>query len=423
MAYFFAGYLFDPDTGLTYGLQRVALQPKERALLALLLQAGGAVVSKDVVAKQVWQDAAVSDESISRVVYRVRLAMQAVGGPPVVGTVYNSGFRLAAAVQWQPALRDGLVAPPRSDWYLVAGREWLARPAPAAAHLAHQALEAAVARTPESAPAWAALAELAFWQIVRGQKSPLSVVVRALDASERCLARDARCAPGRALRGWFRAMVMGDWDAGLADLHAAWACDCHHWLVCHLRADVLQATQAHESALEMAFAAHGLNPYNADSAAGVARQLLYAGQADAAWNAAHGATERFPAEPTVWETAALILSANGLWADAVVATDRALACASKMVPVNISQQFQRAFAVLQHDGSEENFANARSLAAIDCPPDCLARVWVLLALNQPLPAHAWLQDARQVRCPDFFTVRDDPRLRPWREWLPDLWLR
>ena len=110
-------------------------------------------------------------------------------------------------------------------------------------------------------------------------------------------------------------------------------------------------------------------------------------------------------------------------ADAVVATDRALACASKMVPVNISQQFQRAFAVLQHDGSEENFANARSLAAIDCPPDCLARVWVLLALNQPLPAHAWLQDARQVRCPDFFTVRDDPRLRPWREWLPDLWLR
>jgi len=423
MAYFFAGYLFDPDSGLTYGGQKIALQPKERALLALLLKSGGAVVSKNVVAQQVWQDGAVSDESISRVVYRVRLAMQAAGGPPVVGTVYNSGFRLAAPAHWQPGTSDGGGAPVQPDWYVVAGREWLARPAPADADLARHALEAAVVRTPESAPAWAALAELAFWQIAREQQAPLMVVVRALTACERCLERDARCAAGRALRGWFRAMVMGDWDAGLADLHAAWACDRHHWLVCHLLADVLQATRAHASALEMACAAHGLNPYNANSATGVARQLLYAGQADAAWSAACGATERFPSEPAVWETAAQVLSANGLWAEALVASDRALACTSTAAAIPIAQQFQRVFAALQYDASDANFAKARALAAIECPPHCLARVWVLLALNQPSSAYVWLQSARQIRCPGFFSVRDDPRLAPWKAWLPALWLR
>ena len=85
MRFKFANYTFDSNTGLRYCGQAVHLPPKEKGLLELLLTERGQVVRKDVLIEKVWAGTDVSDESISRTVYRLRVAMQSSGGPEVVG--------------------------------------------------------------------------------------------------------------------------------------------------------------------------------------------------------------------------------------------------------------------------------------------------------------------------------------------------
>jgi DNA-binding response OmpR family regulator len=79
--YKFANYTFDAHAGLVFEGRPVHLPPKEKGLLHALLVARGQIVRKEDLMVKVWGTHETSDESISRTVYRLRVAMQAAAGP------------------------------------------------------------------------------------------------------------------------------------------------------------------------------------------------------------------------------------------------------------------------------------------------------------------------------------------------------
>ncbi len=90
---------FDDVTAEVYiGTSRVALAPKEYALLRVLWQRTGQVCSKECLAPAVWPEyqGIVSDASIESAVSRLRRKLAAAGGRRAwVQTVPRQGYRLA----------------------------------------------------------------------------------------------------------------------------------------------------------------------------------------------------------------------------------------------------------------------------------------------------------------------------------------
>ena len=290
MAYIFAGYKFDHETGLKFGAKEIALPPKERALLHFLLRANGKTVSKDDVVRDVWRGGIASDESISRAVYRLRLAMQAAGGPPVVNTVYNGGFRISAVIQERMREPGASVAelmlarqPHRVLPMIISGREFAARLSPQDLSSALRAANAAALLDPDYVPAWIAIAEFHVLQAIRGALAPRLAGQLALAAAQRALDLNPDCGPALAISGWVWAMVEGDLLRGREQLDIALRQDSEYWGIYLLRAWVMQAMQLHEEAIAMARLAGTFNPQSLFVAAALPQYLMYAGQTEQAF--------------------------------------------------------------------------------------------------------------------------------------------
>lgn len=149
VAYAFAGFTFDPASGLERGGRRIPLAPTEARLLAVLLEAGGRVVTKDELAWRVWRGGAASDNSISRAVCAVRRALRAGSDEMIVETIYSSGFRIAVPLHRAYAPLRGPASTvathhPAAVAYLRAARELLRNGGPTDVEGAAVQLERAV---------------------------------------------------------------------------------------------------------------------------------------------------------------------------------------------------------------------------------------------------------------------------------------
>lgn len=76
----------------TRGGRRLALSPKEFAVLEVLLQADGAVVSSEELLERVWDEAA--DPFTTTVKQTVRRLRVKLGEPPFILTVAQAGYRV-----------------------------------------------------------------------------------------------------------------------------------------------------------------------------------------------------------------------------------------------------------------------------------------------------------------------------------------
>ena len=417
MAFLFAGYHFDRETGLTFGTRTIQLPPKERDLLYFLLCANGKVVSKDDVVRVVWRGGFASDESISRAVYRLRLAMQTAGGPPVVSTIYSGGFRITATVQKSPAAQgssvNALLQSQRASLtlpLLITAREFAARHTP---HDSAMALQAAIQATeldPEYGSAWVALAELHVQQAWRYFSPALDAANRARKAADQALSRDARCGPAMAVQGWVRALIGAESDLGLSDLEAAVEMDSDYapsWL---LQAAALQSVGKHFAAIEAAQAALRCNAHCARALAALPLCLLYAGQADAALENAQAALARTPHLASLQSAMSLICSSQDRHPQALNHAQRAL----ELSPFCILAQAQLAYALArsgQTDGAKKLLATLTAPGVLE-PSASLAPVY--LALGDTDTAMRKLQHAKAQRQPQLWAMRFDPRLRPLR---------
>lgn len=96
----FGDLRLEPDESLWRGPSRVPLPPKEAALLRLLAEARGRVISKDEIFDRIWPGEPVGEASITRCVRGLRVALGEGGRRGgTIETLHGRGYRLASAVR------------------------------------------------------------------------------------------------------------------------------------------------------------------------------------------------------------------------------------------------------------------------------------------------------------------------------------
>ncbi|MFO1338290.1 MAG: winged helix-turn-helix domain-containing protein [Burkholderiaceae bacterium] len=248
-----------PDAALTLdeagfpavGGRPMDLPPKERAVLALLLQRRPAVVSKNDFAAVAWAGQAMSDESLARCVSRLRRVLAPLG--LAIESVYGTGYRLeetataTATTASHPRLSGATHAQPATvDAYLHA-RQLAQQRTPAAVGRAIELLRALIQREPGYTPARVALAESLAAAIGWGQLPTDTAVAEGLQVLDEAGALDPATPGLYGARGTL--------------LDMAWRFD--------------EAALAHQQALHL-----GAN--DPDTLLVHARHLLFTGQADRA---------------------------------------------------------------------------------------------------------------------------------------------
>jgi adenylate cyclase len=94
----FEGYMLDLRRGsLHAGDREVELRPKSFEMLRYLVENAGRLISKDELIKAVWQNATVTDESLTRCVSDVRLAL-GDADQRIIKTLLRRGYLFASPV-------------------------------------------------------------------------------------------------------------------------------------------------------------------------------------------------------------------------------------------------------------------------------------------------------------------------------------
>lgn len=93
----FDRYQLDPTQGLMRGEQEVRLTPKSLAVLALLTERAGQVVTKDELFETVWADTAVTDSALATCIQEIRHALDDdARRPRFIETLHRRGYRFIA---------------------------------------------------------------------------------------------------------------------------------------------------------------------------------------------------------------------------------------------------------------------------------------------------------------------------------------
>ena len=127
----FPPYRVDARSGrLWRGSQAVRLRPKAWELLRYLVERPGALVTKDELHAAIWGDTVVSDDTLSRTLAELRVALQDdARSPRIIETVHRRGFRFIAKVHGPPesdpavAVSDAPARMPEAGTATLVGRE------------------------------------------------------------------------------------------------------------------------------------------------------------------------------------------------------------------------------------------------------------------------------------------------------------
>lgn len=412
VAYEFAGFRFDALRGLDFDARRIHLTPKESAALETLLRAGGRLVTKDELVRGVWDTATASDASITRVMYRIRVALGHVSREEIVETVYGAGYRMAVPVVARVVGDRNSAAATATAVAesVVTARELMGRRSPADLVGAIGVLEQALALDSTYVPAWTLLAEVERFRVERGLVPPRDGAAQILAATDRALALDPTSTAAHAIRGWSRAFVDHAWDEGLAELDQAIALG-PTWLAHALRAEVRSARGRHADALADYEAVDRLHPASILALARRGLTLCFAGRTREALERLRAAAAQFPTIDGVQGSHSIVASVAGFHDEAIAAGRRAAAHAT--APIMLT-----ALASALARAGQAHHAEARALVAsleaapVGPPPSLMASVY--LALGERDRAIAELRRARRDGCVWLASVADDPRLAPLR---------
>lgn len=173
----FGPYTFDAKARqLRREDELVPLGHREADLLTVLLVRAGTIVTKDDLARLVWSDVAVTDNSVEQAVSGLRRALDPASGRRYIETRARQGYRFAAPVTEVPrresdAVLDALLAPHRA-W--LDGRRALETLDPAEIHRARAVFTQVVGEAPALAPARVGLANACALQfeMTRADRDP-----------------------------------------------------------------------------------------------------------------------------------------------------------------------------------------------------------------------------------------------------------
>ena len=412
MQFKFANYTFDAHAGLSFDGQPVHLPPKEKGLLQLLLGARGQVVRKDDLVAKVWGSSDASDESISRAVYRLRVAMQSSGGPEVVETVYNSGFRVTVPIRISSMEESSSLnsitrsSRPNAVAALISAREFIARRSAADIEAAANAARMAISVDPGFAAAWSTLAEIRVFQATRSLRPPREAGWLAKEAAHAALEIDPDSASALAIRGWVRVLIDQDHRRGLEDVDRAIAHDPDYWVASLLRGWVLQAAGRHAESVDMMRRALDLNSVGHSVNSILALYLMYAGSLDEALEVAYELAKRFPTIDNAQGIASIVCSVHGLHEEAIAFGHRAMELAPH-TPI-MQTPLASALAMAGQHADARRVLAAIEVSKLPLPSASMASIY--LALGERERAVEKLIDASERGVPQFAWTRDDPRL-------------
>ena len=412
----FANYTFDAHAGLVYDSQPVHLPPKEKGLLQALLAARGQIVRKEDLMVKVWGTAETSDESISRTVYRLRVAMQTSGGPEVVETVYNSGFRVIVPVREVTMKESSSLNSrthsmrPNASAALISAREFLARQSVADIDAAASAVRLAISLDPTFSAAWATLAEIRIFQAIRSLRSPREAGWLAKEAAQTALNIDPQSASALSILGWVRVMIDQDCERGMDDLDRAVTIDPDYWVANMLRGWAMQAAGRHDEAVHMMRRALELNSVSHAVNSILAQYLMFAGKKAEALEVSVILAKQFITVDNSQAIASVLASLNGLHDEAVAYGWKAMELAPHTPIMHTPLAYALAYAG-RHDEARK-VLTAIEESSLPQPTAALAPVH--LALGDRGRAIVLLQDAYERGVPQFASTRDDPRLASLR---------
>lgn len=104
---------------LSRGGEVIPLAPHQFDLLHLLVARAGEILSKDLLLEAVWNDVAVTDNSLAKAVSRLRAVLEESAGQPYIKAQKGRGYRFAADVvkvhrRERDEMLDALLAPHRA---------------------------------------------------------------------------------------------------------------------------------------------------------------------------------------------------------------------------------------------------------------------------------------------------------------------
>lgn len=412
----FGGFNYSYHGGLQRDGRQIHLGPQARQLLELLLESGGGVVSKSMIAARLWPDRPASDDSIDRCAYLLRKPLRDAGGGDIIATAYGRGLSLRAEVEevgpeTEPASH---AEPPPSSrilelWqtaYELAGnrtRDGFAR--------AQAAIAAAAELDPASPPIWALSADIAIGRVLRGFLTPAQAAAMIEDAAGRALALAPDYAPALAALGFGRGLLLRRGAEGLELLDRAVAADPRYGKArvyrCWLRADFDRLDAA------LADIEEGLRESPLDQAllSLQAWLALCRGNRDLAVELSRRGLALRPDAGTLHLVISIIESLAGRHEAAVIAARRGVASSPGDPFVLTVLAFAEARAGRSAE-ADETLASAFGYDGVSPPPSFLAPA--LLALGRREEAIGLLERARAEGCPWFAFAAYDPRLEPLR---------
>jgi len=412
----FSGFTYSAEGGLQRDGARIHLGPQARQLLELLLDAPGALVTKNEIAARLWPNRTASDDSIDRCAYLLRKPLREAGGEDLIATAYGRGLALRATVEIVDLAAGELarLAPSNEPhildlWqtaYELAGdrtREGFAR--------AQEAIASAAQLDPANPSVWSLAADIAAGRVARGFLRPAEAAAMIEDFAGRALAAARHHTPARAVFGWARGALQGRISEGLALLDQSVANDPLYGKARVYRSWLLAAADRLDEGLTDCEEGLVNSPHDQALLSLRAWLILCAGDLERARRYARDGLDLRPDAGTLHLVVSIASSLQGFHEQAVSAARRAVASS----PDDPLQLTVLAYVLARAGAGDEAEALIDGLiehAELYAPPCFLGAAY--FALGKRPQALDAIRRGVAEGCPWSSFVRVDPRLASLR---------
>ncbi len=412
----FGPFRLKAGVGLWRHDHEIQLPPKEMALLELLVQSQGEVVTHKAIYNHLWPRQSIGYHSIVRCVYSLRKALRPEGRE-YIKTVSKRGYQLTVPVenvvqqQHRSALESSIQTKPLAYAHFQKGLACVSHSGPDSLENALHWFRKSIQIDPDFAAAHSAVAEVSMYQCYRGFIHPQEGLRVGLDACNAALRSDPDIVQALSLRGWFEALQMGEMERGIKSVEHARRLDPEYSRAYAFLALIHRAQGDMEAAMEYSARAVELDPHSLFNSYAHAFTLFLAGRVAEALQFERQVLENHPGDDLAHGYMSVFLASLGERRQALDFAFSALRL-GKNIPAMWGFMAWSLAVCGETEEAGRLVEEAYSAHLPRCPRPIIAPA--LVALGKPDQALSLLSEARKEQCPWFFGARVDPRLEDLR---------
>ena len=419
----FGPFRLKVGAGLWRNEQEIRLPPKEKALLELLVQSQGEVVTHELIYENLWPRQSIGFDSIARCVYSLRKALQPEGRE-YIKTVTRQGYQLTVPVdspaqqKCRSALESSIQTKPLPYAHFLRGLACINHSDPDSLERALHWFKKSIQLDEDFAAAHSAVAEVSMYQSYRGFIHPQEGLRVGLDACNSALRSDPDIVQALSLRGWFEALQMGEMERGVKSVEHALRLDPEYSRTHAYQALIYRAQGDLEAAMEASARAVELDPHSLFNCYTHAFTLFLAGHVAEALQFGRQVLENNPDSDLAHGYMSIFLASLGQRHEALDFALKALSLAGN-IPALWGFMAWSLAVCGETEKAGRLVEEAYAARLPRCPRPIMAPA--LVALGKPGQALSLLSEARKEQCPWFFGARLDPRLAVLRDdkrWHP-----